>query len=79
MGYRVAVVGATGNVGREMLNILAERQFPADEVVALASRKSLGTEVSFGDKTLKTKDLDTFDFTGFDIALFAVGSDATKK
>jgi aspartate-semialdehyde dehydrogenase len=61
-----------------MLNILAERQFPADEVVALASRKSLGTEVSFGDKTLKTKDLDTFDFTGFDIALFAIGSDATK-
>ena len=79
MGYRVAVVGATGNVGREMLNILAERQFPADEVVALASRKSLGTQVSYGDKTLKTKDLDTFDFTGFDIALFAIGSDATKK
>ncbi len=78
MGYRVAVVGATGNVGREMLNILAERQFPADEVVALASRKSLGTEVSFGDTTLKTKDLDTFDFTGWDMALFAIGSDATK-
>ncbi len=78
MGYRVAVVGATGNVGREMLNILAERQFPADEVVALASRKSLGTEVSYGDKTLKTKDLDTFDFTGWDMALFAIGSDATK-
>jgi aspartate-semialdehyde dehydrogenase len=66
-------------VGREMLNILAERQFPADEVVALASRRSLGTEVSFGDKTLKTQDLDTFDFTGYDIAFFAVGSDATKK
>ena len=79
MGYRVAVVGATGNVGREMLNILAERQFPADEVVALASRRSLGTEVSYGDTTLKTKDLDTFDFTGFDMALFAIGSDATKK
>ena len=79
MGYRVAVVGATGNVGREMLNILAERQFPADEVVALASRKSLGTEVSFGDETLKTKDLDTFDFTGFDMALFAIGSEPTKK
>ncbi|MBT8419203.1 MAG: aspartate-semialdehyde dehydrogenase, partial [Silicimonas sp.] len=78
MGYRVAVVGATGNVGREMLNILAERQFPADEVVALASRKSLGTEVSYGDKTLKTKDLDTFDFSGMDMALFAIGSDATK-
>ena len=79
MGYRVAVVGATGNVGREMLNILAERQFPVDEIVALASRRSLGTEVSFGDKTLTTKDLDTFDFTGWDMALFAVGSDATKK
>ena len=79
MGYRVAVVGATGNVGREMLNILAERQFPADEVVALASRKSLGTEVSYGDETLKTKDLATFDFTGFDIALFAIGSTATKE
>ena len=78
MGYRVVVAGATGNVGREMLNILAERSFPVDEIAALASRKSLGTEISFGDKTLKTKDLDTFDFTGWDIALFAVGSDATK-
>ena len=78
MGYRIAVVGATGNVGREMLNILAEREFPVDEIVALASRRSLGTEVSFGDKTLKTKDLDAFDFTGWDMALFAVGSDATK-
>ncbi|MEQ6249722.1 aspartate-semialdehyde dehydrogenase [Sulfitobacter sp. HNIBRBA3233] len=79
MGYRVVVAGATGNVGREMLNILAERQFPVDEITVLASRKSLGTEVSFGDRTLKTKDLDAFDFTGWDIALFAVGSDATKK
>ena len=79
MGYRVAVVGATGNVGREMLNILAEREFPIAEIVALASRKSLGTECSFGDKTLKTLDLDTFDFKGWDIALFAIGSDATKK
>ena len=78
MGYRVVVAGATGNVGREMLNILAEREFPVDEIAALASRRSLGTEVSFGDKTLKTKDLDTFDFTGWDIALFAVGSEATK-
>ena len=78
MGYKVVVVGATGNVGREMLNILAEREFPVDEIAVLASRKSLGTEVSFGDKTLKTKDLDTFDFTGWDMALFAVGSDATK-
>ena len=79
MGYKVAVVGATGNVGREMLNILAERQFPVDEIAALASRRSLGTEVSFGDTTLKTQDLDTFDFTGWDMALFAVGSDATKQ
>ncbi|MFE3838944.1 aspartate-semialdehyde dehydrogenase [Pseudogemmobacter sonorensis] len=78
MGYKVVIAGATGNVGREMLNILAEREFPVDEIAALASRKSLGTEVSFGEKTLKTKDLDTFDFTGWDIALFAVGSDATK-
>jgi aspartate-semialdehyde dehydrogenase len=78
MGYKVVVVGATGNVGREMLNILAERQFPVDEIAALASRKSLGTEVSFGDKTVTTKDLDTFDFAGWDMALFAVGSDATK-
>ena len=78
MGYKIAVVGATGNVGREMLNILHERHFPVDEIVALASRRSLGTEVSFGDKTLVTKDLDAFDFTGWDIALFAVGSDATK-
>ena len=78
MGYRVVVAGATGNVGREMLNILAERQFPVDEIVALASRKSLGTEVTFGETTLTTKDLDTFDFAGWDIALFAIGSDATK-
>lgn len=78
MGYKVVVAGATGNVGREMLNILAERQFPVDQIAALASRKSLGTEVSFGDKTLKTLDLDTFDFTGWDMALFAIGSDATK-
>jgi aspartate-semialdehyde dehydrogenase len=79
MGYNVVVVGATGNVGREMLNILDERAFPIDKIEVLASRRSLGTEVSFGDKTLKTKDLDTFDFTGWDIALFAVGSDATKE
>ena len=78
MGYRVVVAGATGNVGREMLNILAERQFPVDELAVLASRRSLGTEVSFGDETLTTKDLDTFDFAGWDIALFAIGSDATK-
>ncbi|MDG1457654.1 MAG: aspartate-semialdehyde dehydrogenase [Pseudoprimorskyibacter sp.] len=78
MGYKVVVVGATGNVGREMLNILVERQFPIDEIAAVASRKSLGTEVTFGETTLKTKDLDAFDFSGWDIALFAVGSGPTK-
>jgi len=78
MGYKVVVVGATGNVGREMLNILAEREFPVDEMAVLASRRSLGTEVSFGDTTLTTQDLEQFDFTGWDIALFAIGSDATK-
>jgi len=78
MGYRVAVIGATGNVGREMLNILAEREFPVDEIVALASRRSLGSECSFGDRTLKSEDLEHFDFTGWDMALFAIGSDATK-
>ena len=79
MGYRIVVAGATGNVGREMLNILAERGFPVDEIAVLASRRSLGTEVSFGDKTLKTKDIEGFDFAGWDMALFAIGSDATKK
>jgi len=78
MGYKVVVAGATGNVGREMLNILAERQFPVDEITVLASRRSMGTDVSFGDKTLKTKDLEQFDFTGWDIAFFAIGSDATR-
>ncbi|MDB2321204.1 aspartate-semialdehyde dehydrogenase, partial [Amylibacter sp.] len=79
MGYRIVIVGATGNVGREMLNILDERQFPIDAIEVLASRRSLGTECMIGDKTMKTKDLDTFDFNGWDIALFAIGSDATKK
>ncbi len=79
MGYKVAVAGATGNVGREMLAILAEREFPADEVVALASRNSLGTEVSYGDRTLTTRDLEQFDFAGTDIALFAIGSGPTKE
>ena len=78
MGYRIVVAGATGNVGREMLNILAERGFPIAEIAVLASRKSQGTEVSFGEKTLVTTDIDTFDFSGWDIALFAIGSDATK-
>ena len=78
MGYKVVVAGATGNVGREMLNILAERQFPVDELAVLASRRSLGTEVTFGDTTLKTKDIEQFDWAGWDMALFAIGSDATK-
>jgi aspartate-semialdehyde dehydrogenase len=73
MGYKVAIVGATGNVGREMLNILEERGFPADEVVAIASRRSQGTEVSFGDKTLKVKALETYDFAGTDICLMSAG------
>ena len=79
MGYKVAVVGATGNVGREMLAILAERAFPADEVVALASRRSQGTEVSFGDATLKVKALDTYDFSGVDICLMSAGGTISKE
>jgi aspartate-semialdehyde dehydrogenase len=75
MGYRVAVVGATGNVGREILQILAEREFPVDEVVALASTRSIGAEVSFGeDEALKVRDLDSFDFKHIDIALFSPGA-----
>ncbi len=79
MGYKVAVVGATGNVGREMLAILAERNFPADEVVALASRKSVGTECSFGDKTLKVKALDHYDFSDVDICLMSAGGSVSKE
>ncbi len=79
MAYRVVVAGATGNVGREMLNILAERRFAVSKIAALASRASLGTEVGFGDETVKTGDLATFDFSGWDLALFAVGADATRK
>jgi len=79
MGFKVAVVGATGNVGREMLDILAERQFPASEVVALASKRSLGTEVSFGDKTLKCKVLDHYDFSDTDICLMSAGGDVSKE
>lgn len=78
MAYKVAVVGATGNVGREILNILAERKFPVREVVALASAKSRGKEVSFGDKTIKVKSLDDYDFTGTDIALFSPGASVSK-
>lgn len=79
MGYNVAVVGATGNVGREMLNILAERSFPADEVVALASRRSIGTEVSYGDRTLKVKALEHYDFSGVDICLMSAGAAVSKE
>ena len=78
MSYKVAVVGATGNVGREMLSVLSERQFPANEVVALASTRSVGTEVSFGDATLKVKALDYFDFKGTDIVLMSAGGDVSK-
>src|SRR5690349_19388493 len=78
MGFKVAVVGATGNVGREMLSILAERAFPADEVVAIASRRSQGTEASFGDKTLKVKALEHYDFSDIDICLMSAGSSVSK-
>ncbi|HUE78428.1 MAG TPA: aspartate-semialdehyde dehydrogenase [Sphingomicrobium sp.] len=79
-GYRVAVVGATGNVGREILNILAERQFPLAEVAAVASARSTGDEVDFGEsgETLKVKNLEHFDFAGWDMALFAAGSETSK-
>ena len=79
MGYNVAVVGATGNVGREMLGILAERSFQADEVVALASRKSQGLEVSYGDRTLKVKALEHHDFSNTDICLMSAGSAVSKE
>ncbi|MBD0414047.1 aspartate-semialdehyde dehydrogenase [Oryzicola mucosus] len=79
MGFKVAIVGATGNVGREMLNILEERGFPADEVVALASRRSQGTEVSYGDRTIKVKSLDTYDFSDTDICLMSAGGTISKE
>ena len=79
MGFKVAVAGATGNVGREMLSILAERGFPADEVFALASSRSVGKEVSFGDKTLKVKNLETHDFSNTDICLMSAGGSVSKK
>jgi len=80
MGYRVAVVGATGNVGREMLQILAERQFPLDEVAAVASARSQGDIIDFGDsgRELKVTNLEHFDFSGWDMALFAIGSEGSK-
>ena len=79
MGYKVAVVGATGNVGREMLDILAERRFPADEVVALASRRSMGVDVSYGEKTLKAKALEHYDFSDVDICLMSAGGAVSKE
>jgi len=79
MGYKVAVIGATGNVGREMLNILAERDFPADEVIPLASRRSIGVEVSYGDHRLKCRALENFDFHGIDFALMSAGSAISKE
>ncbi|SFP09802.1 aspartate semialdehyde dehydrogenase [Mesorhizobium sp. NFR06] len=79
MSFKVAVVGATGNVGREMLNILDERGFPVSEVVALASRRSQGTEVSFGDRTLKVKSLDTYDFSDTDLCVMSAGGNVSKE
>ena len=80
MGYKVAVVGATGNVGREMMNIMAERNFPADEVVALASSRSVGRELSYGeDKVLKVQDLATYDFKGTDIVVSSPGASVSSK
>jgi aspartate-semialdehyde dehydrogenase len=78
MGYKVAVVGATGNVGREMMNVLVEREFPADEVYAIASRRSVGAEVSYGDTMLKCQDLEQFDFSKVDICLMSAGSAVSK-
>ncbi|GGE79324.1 aspartate-semialdehyde dehydrogenase [Sphingomonas prati] len=79
MGYRIVVAGATGNVGREMLNILAEREFPIDEIAVLASSRSQGDMVDFGDtdRQLKVQNIEYFDWAGWDIALFAIGSEAT--
>jgi aspartate-semialdehyde dehydrogenase len=79
MGYRVAIVGATGSVGREMANILAEREFPADEVFAIASSRSIGSEVSYGDRTLKCRDLATFDFKGIDFCLMSAGAAVSRE
>ena len=81
MGYKVAVVGATGNVGREIMQVMAEREFPADEIAAVASSRSHGSEVEYGDtgKMLKCKNIEHFDFAGWDIALFAAGSGPAKQ
>ena len=79
MGYRVAIVGATGNVGREMLNILEELEFPVEEMHALASRKSRGVEVAWGDRTIKCQDIETFDFSGVDLVLMSAGGDVSRQ
>lgn len=79
MTFKIAIVGATGNVGREMLNCLAEREFPISEVIPLASKKSKGKKISFGDKTLIVQDIEEFDFEGVDIALFSAGSEVSRK
>ncbi len=79
MAFKVAIAGATGNVGREMLSILAERRFPVSKVVALASSRSIGQEVSFGNKTLKCNHLDTYDFSDTDICLMSAGGDVSKQ
>ncbi|WP_260599452.1 aspartate-semialdehyde dehydrogenase [Sphingomonas endolithica] len=81
MGYKIVVAGATGNVGREMLNILAEREFPADEIAVVASSRSQGLMVDYGDtgKQYKVQNIENFDWTGWDMALFAIGSEATAK
>ena len=81
MGYRIVVAGATGNVGREVVNILAEREFPVDEIAVLASSRSQGIEIEYGDtdKMLKVQNIENFDWTGWDMAIFAIGSEATIK
>ncbi len=79
MGYKVAIVGATGVVGREILSIMAERGFPADQVIALASRKSKGQDVYYGDTPIRVEDLEQYDFKGTDIAFFAAGGSVSEK
>jgi len=79
MGYRVAVVGATGNVGREMLNILEELKFPVDKIHAIASRKSIGLEVSYGDRVIKCEDVEQFDFSTVDLVLMSVSGSFSKE
>ena len=79
MGFKIAVAGATGNVGREMLNILEERGFPADEIVPLASRRSVGSEVSYGDATLKVRALESYDFSDTDLCLMSAGGSVSKE